>query len=184
VHLRTPLKVVHKYPRQLAKQVFARAVWFRAHRHPSNAEIQFPALTTWLVPWIAALATLRPPIALAQMSPLYAPVNTTLVISKPALDQIYRNEPLVTFGVGTKQYKFILNDAYVDSTRIRWPDIWEQVRIFRPNFIVQGPFSNEIEHVEPGTTLTVKAMYAPLTRTFEIVFTQPGKGPFESKKHY
>jgi hypothetical protein len=138
----------------------------------------------WLVLAAAALAVLYAATARSQLSPLYPPVNTTLVIAKPAVDQPYGDRQIVTLGVGPRLYKFVLYDAYVDSTRIRWPDIWEQVRIFRPNFIVQGPGAVEIERLEPGEVLTVKAMYAPLTRTFEIIFTQPGRGPFEPKEHY
>ena len=147
--------------------------------------MKLPAIATgWLVSWVAAFATFNPAAAQAQLSPLYPPINTTLVISRPALDQVYGDAPIVTMGVGTRQYKFILNDAYVDSPRLRWPDVWEQVRIHRPNFVVQGPHSAEIEHLQPGQMLTVMAMYAPLTRTFEIVFTEPVRGPFEPKEHY
>jgi len=132
----------------------------------------------------AAVAVSYPIAAAGQLSPLYPPINTTLVIAVPATDQIYGDEPIVTLGVGRRLYKFILRDAYVDSTRIRWPDIWEDVRVHRPNFVVQGPHSGEIEHLEPGQVVTVNAMYAPLTRTFEIIFTQPGRGPFEPREHY
>ena len=138
----------------------------------------------WLVPAAAALVILSPALPRAQLSPLYPPVITTLVISLPAADDVYGDRQTVTLGVGARLYKFVLDDAYVDSTRIRWPDIWEQVRIFRPNFVVRGPRSGEIEHLEPGQVLTVKAMYAPLTRTFEVVFTQPGRGPFEPRERY
>ncbi len=91
----------------------------------------------------------------------------TLVISKPVpegsvercvhllhyqhlsrLHQIYAEKQIVTMGVGNKQYRFLLNDAYMDGTRIRWPDIWEQVRVHRPNLVVQGLHTDEIEHLE------------------------------------
>jgi hypothetical protein len=137
-----------------------------------------------VTPWVAALAIYAPTAARAQFGPMNLPINTTLVISKPASLQIYTGQPIVTLGVGRQIYKFVLNDAYVDHPRIRWPDIWEQVRIHRPNFVVQGPHSEEIEHLAPGETLTVRAMFAPLDRTFEIVFTQPGEGPFSPKTHY
>ena len=137
-----------------------------------------------LVPWLAALAILAPTPARAQISSMGLPINTTLVNSKPASMQIYAGQQIVTLGVGTKQYKFVLNDAYVDNTRIRWPDIWELVRVHSPNFVVQGPHSEEIERLAPGEMLTVKAMFAPLDRTFEIVFTEPGQGPFAPKTHY
>jgi hypothetical protein len=135
-------------------------------------------------PWVAALAILAPSAARAQFGAMGLPINTTLVISKPAAMQIYDGQPIVTLGVGARQYKFVLNDAYVDHPRIRWPDIWEQVRMHRPNFVLQGPHTEEIERLAPGEMLTVKAMFAPLDRTFEIVFTEPGLGPFAPKTHY
>ena len=112
------------------------------------------------------------------------PINTTLVISRPAPGEIFAEGQFVTLGVGTTVYKFLLNDAYVDSTRVRWPDIWEQVRIYRPNFILMGPHTDEIEHIQPGEMKTVKGMFAPLDRTYVVVFTEPGRGPFEPEKHY
>lgn len=137
-----------------------------------------------VVPWVAALAVLAPTAARAQFGAMGLPINTTLVISKPAPMQIYNGQPIVTLGVGATEYKFVLNDAYVDHPRIRWPDIWEQVRTHRPNFILQGPHTEEIERLAPGEMLTVKAMFAPLDRTFEIVFTEPGQGPFTPKTRY
>jgi hypothetical protein len=137
-----------------------------------------------LLPWLAALAILAPTSARAQVGSLGLPIVTTLVISRPASPQIYAGQQIVTIGVGARQYKFVLNDAYVDNTRIRWPDIWEQVRVHRPNFVMQGPHTEEIEQLAPGQTLLVKAMFAPLDRTFEVVFTEPGEGPFAPKKHY
>ena len=136
------------------------------------------------VPWVAALAILAPTAARAQFGAMGLPINTTLVISKPGPMQIYNGQPIVTLGVGARQYTFVLNDAYVDHPRIRWPDIWEQVRVHRPNFVLQGPHTEEIENLAPGQMLTVKAMFAPLDRTFEVVFTEPGKGPFAPKTHY
>jgi hypothetical protein len=137
-----------------------------------------------VAPWVAALAILAPTAARAQFSAMGLPINTTLVISKAGPMQIYDGQPIVTLGVGAREYKFVLNDAYVDNDRIRWPDVWELVRVHRPNFVVQGPHTEEIERMAPGEMLTVKAMFAPLDRTFEIVFTEPGQGPFTPKKHY
>ena len=137
-----------------------------------------------VAPWVAALTILALTTAHAQFGPMGLPINTTLVISKPASMQIYSGQQIVTLGVGAREYKFVLNDAYVDHPRIRWPDIWEQVRVHRPNFVLQGPHTEEIEHLAPGEMLTVKAMFAPLDRTFEIVFTQPGQGPFAPKTRY
>jgi hypothetical protein len=124
------------------------------------------------------------PATWSQMAPMGMPINTTIVIAKPAPGQIFGNKPVVTMGVGSKEYKFVLTDAYVDDRRIRWPDIWQQVRQYRPNFLMQGPHTDEIEHLEPGEMMTVKGMYAPLDRTFEIIFVQAGKGRFEPKEHY
>lgn len=137
-----------------------------------------------VAPWVAALAILAPTAACAQFGAMGLPINVTLVISKPAPLQIYSGQPIVTLGVGPREYQFLLNDAYVDHPRIRWPDIWEQVRIYRPNFVLEGPHTEEIEHLAPGEMLTVKAMFAPLDRTFEIVFTEPGEGPFAPKTRY
>ena len=124
--------------------------------------------------------------ARAQLPPMGLPLNTTLVIAKPAPDELFGNKQVITLGVGTKEYKFLLNDAYVDDPggRIQWPDIWQQVRVSRPNFVMQGPNVSMIENLKPGDTATVKGMYAPLDRTFEVMFIQPGKGAFEQKKTY
>ena len=124
--------------------------------------------------------------ARAQMRPMGMPLNTTLVIAKPAPEELFGNKQVITLGVGTKEYKFLLNDAYVDDPggRIQWPDIWQQVRVSRPNFVMHGPNVSMIENLKPGDTATVKGMYAPLDRTFEVMFIQPGKGAFEHKKTY
>lgn len=122
----------------------------------------------------------------AQMQPMGIPLTTTLVIAKPAPDELFGNKQIITLGVGTKEYKFLLNDAYIDDPggRIQWPDVWQQVRVYRPNFVMQGPNVSMIENLNPGDIVTVKGMYAPLDRTFEVIFIQPGKGAFEEKKTY
>jgi hypothetical protein len=137
-----------------------------------------------LIVAVAALAGTT--AARAQMRPMGLPLTTTLVIAKPAPDELFGNKQIITLGVGTKEYKFLLNDAYVDDPggRIQWPDVWQQVRVYRPNFVVQGPNVSMIENLNPGDIVTVKGMYAPLDRTFEIMFIQPGKGAFEQKKTY
>lgn len=124
--------------------------------------------------------------ARAQLPPMGIPLTTTLVIAKPAPDELFGNKQIITFGVGTKEYKFLLNDAYIDDPggRIQWPDVWQQVRVYRPNFVMQGPNVSMIENLNPGDIVTVKGMYAPLDRTFEVMFIQPGKGAFEEKKTY
>lgn len=124
--------------------------------------------------------------ARAQLPPMGIPLTTTLVIAKPAPDELFANKQIITLGVGTKEYKFLLNDAYIDDPggRIQWPDVWQQVRVYRPNFVMQGPNVSMIENLKPGDIVTVKGMYAPLDRTFEVMFIQPGKGAFEEKKTY
>ena len=135
---------------------------------------------------VAAAAIAGAMAAHAQMRPMGVPLPTTLLIAKPAPDQLFGNKPIITLGVGTKEYKFLLDDAYVDDPggRIQWPDVWQQVRVYRPNFVVQGPNVSMIENLNPGDMVTVKGMYAPLDRTFEVMFIQPGKGGFEQKKTY
>jgi hypothetical protein len=154
-------------------------------REGPNVSVQDRATATVrLALLVVAFAFFGASAARAQLFPMYPPVNTTLVISKPAPGEPYATKQIITMGVGAKKYRFVLDDAYVDSTRIRWPDIWEQARVHRPNFVVQGPHTDEIEHLRPGERITVKAMYAPLDRTFEVIFTQAGRGPFEPKEHY
>lgn len=149
--------------------------------------MKYPAvLIAKAVIFLVSTALLGGGVAHAQMAPMGMPINTTLVISKPAPDQIYGDKQIVTMGVGTKEYKFVLNDAYVDdaSGRVRWPDIWQQVRIYRPNFVLQGSNVEDIAALKPGDMVTIKGMYAPLDRTFEVMFVQAGKGAFEPKKTY
>jgi hypothetical protein len=135
---------------------------------------------------VAVAAVAGATVAHAQMRPMGMPLTTTLVIAKPAPDQLFGNKQIITLGVGTKEYKFLLDDAYVDDPggRIQWPDVWQQVRVYRPNFVMQGPNVSMIENLNPGDMVTVKGMYAPLDRTFEVMFIQPGKGAFEQKKTY
>src|ERR1700682_1087275 len=66
------------------------------------------------------------------------PIKTTIIVTKPPPGEIYGNKQLVTMGVGDKIYKFILKDGYTDHMKIRWPDIWQYVMQFNPNFVVQG----------------------------------------------
>jgi hypothetical protein len=135
---------------------------------------------------VALAAIVGATAARAQMPPMGIPLTTTLVIAKPAPDELFGNKQIITLGVGTKEYKFLLNDAYIDDPggRIQWPDVWQQVRVYRPNFVMQGPNVSMIENLKPGDIVTVKGVYAPLDRTFEVMFIQPGKGAFEEKKTY
>lgn len=135
---------------------------------------------------VALAAMVGATAARAQLPPMGMPLTTTLVIAKPAPDELFGSKQIITLGVGTKEYKFLLNDAYIDDPggRIQWPDVWQQVRVHRPNFVMQGPNVSMIENLNPGDIVTVKGMYAPLDRTFEVMFIQPGKGAFEEKKTY
>jgi hypothetical protein len=127
-----------------------------------------------------------PRTAHAQLSAMGLPINTTLVITKPAPGQVFGNRRVVTLGVGAKQYKFVLNDGYVDSTNpnVQWPDVWQYVSAHSPNFVVQGQSSDTFEKIKPGEQVTIKAMFAPLNRTLEVINVMPGKGAFEPGKHY
>ncbi len=134
---------------------------------------------------VAALLTLVP-AAHAQMMAMGPPIPTTVVVMKPAPDQTYGDQQVVSFGVKNKTYRFILKDAYVDDPRqvVHWIDIWQQVQQYRPNFQTQGMNADVFEKLEPGQILTVKGMYAPLNQTFEVVNTEVGGGAFQPPSHY
>jgi hypothetical protein len=122
----------------------------------------------------------------AQMRPMMIPLTTTMVITKPAPGTIYGDKQVVTMGVGGKTYKFLLNDAYVDDPRgiIHWPDIWQQVRQYRPNFNVTGLGEDTFAKMQPGETLTVRGMFSGNNQTYEVMGTQPGGGNFAPAQHY
>jgi hypothetical protein len=129
---------------------------------------------------------ITPRIAHAQLRAMGLPIPTTLVITKPAPGQVFGNRQVVTFGVGTKQYKFLLTDAYIDSTNpnIQWPDVWQSVSLSNPNFVVQGQGEDTFDKIKPGQQVTIKAMFAPLNRTLEVMNVSPGKGAFEPSQNY
>jgi hypothetical protein len=122
----------------------------------------------------------------AQLRGMMVPLATTVVISKPGPDQIYGSRQVITMGVGTKTYKFLLNDAYVDDPRgvIRWPDVWQAVRQYRPNFNVAGLGEDTFEKMQPGQTMTVRGMFSPNNQTFEVMSAEPGAGNSEPAQHY
>jgi hypothetical protein len=128
----------------------------------------------------------NPARADAQMRPMMIPLTTTLVISKPAPGQIYGDKQTVTMGVGGKTYKFVLNDAYVDDPtgKVHWPDIWQLVRQYQPNFNVTGVGEDTFAKVEPGRTVTVRGMFSANNQTFEVMSAEPGGGPFGPTQHY
>jgi hypothetical protein len=138
-----------------------------------------------IVAVVLAVGLLGAARADAQLRAMGVPIRTTMVIQKPAPGQIYGDKPVVTMSVKGKAYKFLINDAYVDdaSGRIKWPDVWEYVRFHQPNFIVQGQNSDTFEKIKPGEELTIKGMFAPLDRTLEVVYAQPGHGAFEPEQH-
>jgi hypothetical protein len=100
------------------------------------------------------------------------PIPTTIVLAKPAPGQIFGDKQVVTMGVGDKVYKFVLKDAYTNHLRVRWPDIWEYVSQFTPNFVVQGPDGEAFAKIQPGQTVTVNGAFAPTDRTFEVLNMQ------------
>jgi hypothetical protein len=135
---------------------------------------------------MALAVVIAPRIAGAQLRSMGMPINTTLVITKPAPGQIFGNQRVVTLGVGAKQYKFVLNDGYIDSMNpnTQWPDVWQYVSQHNPNFVVQGQNADTFEKIKPGEQVTIKAMFAPLDRTLEVMNVSPGKGEFQPSQHY
>jgi len=133
----------------------------------------------------ALLATVAIPAsrALAQLTAMGPPLPTTLIISMPAPGQGFGDKPLITVGVKDKTYKFVLNDAYVDDPAqiIHWPDVWQYVRQYRPNFQAQGIDFDQFEKIKPGEVVTIKGMFAAMGRTFEVVSVSPGPGIFAPK---
>ena len=122
----------------------------------------------------------------AQLRPMMIPLTTTMVISKPAPGQIYGDKQVVTMGVSGKTYKFVLNDAYVDDPtgKVHWPDIWQLVRQYRPNFNVTGVGEDTFENIKPGQTLTVRGMFSANNQTLEVMGTEPGGGRFGPAEHF
>ncbi len=89
-------------------------------------------------------------------------------------------------GVSGKTYKFVLNDAYVDDPtgKVHWPDIWQLVRQYNPNFNVTGLEEELFQNMQPGQTLTVRGMFSANNQTLEVVGTEPGAGRFGPAQHY
>ena len=128
---------------------------------------------------ILSLAVTR--IAAAQGLPAMGPpIPTTIVLTKPAPDQIYGDKTTVTMCVSGKNFKFILKDGLTNSLKVRWPDIWQYVNQFNPNFVVQGQDAETFARIKPGETVTVSGMFAPLDRTFEVMSVEQNA----DEKHY
>ncbi len=122
-------------------------------------------------------------VANTQGIPLIGPpIPTTLVVSKPAPDEIFGAKQVISIGVSDKIYKFVLKDAYTNDRSVRWPDIWQQIVQYRPNLQVQGRGDDQFAKIDPGQTVTIVGMYAPLNHTFEVVSVEPGGGG--EKSHY
>ena len=124
--------------------------------------------------------------ALAQYVPMGVPLPTTMLLEKPAPDATFEGKQLVEIGVKMQTYKFVLKDAYVDDPngKIFWNDVWRQVELSRPNFQVQGQNGDLIAKIQPGQKVTIKAMYAPFTRTLEVTEVEQNSGSSEPLKHY
>ena len=123
-----------------------------------------------------------PHLAAAQRLPAMGPpIRTNLIVTKPAPDEIYGSRSTITVGVNGKTYKFILKDAYTDNLKTRWPDIWQYVQQYNPNFVVQGQDAEAFAKIQPGQTMTVSGMFAPLDRTFEVMTVDQGGNP---SQHY
>jgi hypothetical protein len=125
---------------------------------------------------IAMLLFAAPRIASAQLPAMGPPIPTFITVTKPAPDETFAGKTVVTMGVGTKTFKFILKDGYVNHMRVRWPDVWQYVRQFTPNFVVQGQGEDVFEHIQPGQTVKIGGGFAPLNRTFEVMTVEPSSG--------
>jgi hypothetical protein len=136
-----------------------------------------------LYPVLLAVAILIAAVpARAQM----LPVSTTMVLEKADPDRGAGDRQVVTIGIKDQTYNFLLRDAYVDdpSNRVVWPDVWQSVRQFRPNFQAQRADPETFEKLKPGDVVTVKAMYQLKIRSFTIVSVTPGSGTFGPAHNY
>jgi hypothetical protein len=116
-------------------------------------------------------------LATAQgLSAMGPPIPTFIIVTRPAPGETFGGKTVVTMGVGTKTYKFILKDGYVNHMRVRWPDVWQYVKQYNPNFVVQGQGADTFEKIQPGQTVKIGGAFAPLNRTFEVVTVEPSGG--------
>src|SRR5712664_4170302 len=92
----------------------------------------FPAAAIAILLMIASDASAQ------RVPPMGIPIPTTLVLMKPAPGQTYGDKQVIAIGVGTKTFRFVLKDAYTNHRLVHWPDIWEEVRQFNPNFNAAG----------------------------------------------
>ncbi len=113
------------------------------------------------------------------------PIPTTIVLSKPAPGETYESRPLITVGVGSTIYRFILKDAYTNHIYVKWASIWEQVRQSSPNLVAAGLDAEKFSQIEPGGTVTISGMYTPEQRNFEVLTVDVGEGRFQKEqRHY
>ncbi|MDO8434512.1 MAG: hypothetical protein Q7S58_19115 [Candidatus Binatus sp.] len=148
--------------------------------------MRIPASKNFLAAIVVTCAIVLASAAQAQFGMMGMPLPTTVIVEKPGPGEIYGNKQVVTMGVGAKIYKFILKDAYVDdpNNRIRWPDVWQLVRQYRPNFKVTGVDANVFDKIEPGQTMTIHGMFAALGQNFEVTSSELGGGVFAPPSHY
>ncbi|HXR25451.1 MAG TPA: hypothetical protein VN742_08835, partial [Candidatus Binataceae bacterium] len=121
-------------------------------------------------------------VAKAQMpsDAMGIPIPTTIVLAKPTPGETYQGRLLITVGVGSTIYKFILKDGYTNHIYVKWASIWEQVRQSSPNLVAAGLDAEKFSQVEPGGTVTISGMYTPEQRNFEIMTVELGEGRFQN----
>ncbi|MFI5353146.1 MAG: hypothetical protein ACHQZS_09310 [Candidatus Binatales bacterium] len=122
--------------------------------------------------------------ALAQFVGPVLPLSTTLVLQKPAPDQTFDDRQAIEIGFKKQTYRFILRDAYVDSPKLVWSDIWQSIRQFRPNLQILDNAGDELVELKPGEIVTVKGMYSMRTRVFIVSQVEPGGGAFAPERSY
>ncbi len=122
--------------------------------------------------------------ALAQFVGPVLPLSTTLVLQKPAPDQTFDDRQAIEIGFKKRTYRFILRDAYVDSPKLVWSDIWQSIRQFRPNLQILDNAGDELVELKPGEIVTVKGMYSMRTRVFIVSQVEPGGGAFAPEHSY
>jgi hypothetical protein len=132
---------------------------------------------------VAAAIVIAVP-ALAQFGGPVLPLSTTLVLQKPAPDQSVGDRQAIEIGFKKQTYRFILRDAYVDSPKWVWSDIWQSIRQFRPNLQILDNAGDELVRLKPGEIVTVKGMYSTRTRVFMVSQIEPGGGAFAPERSY
>lgn len=129
--------------------------------------------------------TLLASSAQAQRRMMRRIVPTTLVLEKLRADPERFDPGVIWLGVYSVTYGFLLRDAYTDLSEgdSEWSELWQLAKPFRPNFHVLGQQMEKIAQIKPGEIVTLKGMYAPGNRTFEITEMMPGI-PFKPPDAY